>query len=289
MSNYLRYFIVFLLFSSLFYSYSVIIEGERLKELIEKKLPFVVQKRGLAVTVKEIEIINISDGIVESKVTSSIKIAFKKKPITINVLTKTIPKLDGSNLSFKIYSFKINSLIQMKKVKGFLKRKIENIKIPIKKLERLSWFTSVKSIAFQDNGALDMRVMLSKVLIFMLIPLFLLHEIGLVLIMFYQKFLSPRKKYMCAKGELYQNGTCSSITKEAFKKDGFIAGIKECIGSTKKCKEAYKVIHKKENRKDGTSCDCSYCGGCNVDSCDILGSSSSACDCGAVPCEIGSC
>jgi len=289
MSNYLRYLIALLLFSSLFFTYTITIDREILQQKIDKKLPLTIKKKGFTVTITAVEFIDVSNGIVESNVTSNIKMAHIKRSINLKIFTKTKPKLHGSSLSFELLSFRLNSIVQMREVKGFLKRKIENIKIPIKKLERLSWLTSVKSITFQDNGDLDMRVILSKVLILFLIPLFLLREIGLVLIIFYQKFLSPRKKYKCAKGELYQNGTCSSTTKEAFKKDGFIAGIKEYISSTKKCKEAYKVIDKKENRKDGTSCDCSSCAGCNVGSCDVLGSSSSACDCGAVPYEVGSC
>jgi putative component of membrane protein insertase Oxa1/YidC/SpoIIIJ protein YidD len=281
---------VLLLLGSLFYSYTITIDKETLQQKIDKKLPLSVKKKAFTVTITGVEITHISHGIVKSEVATNIKIAHIKKSINLKIFSKTKPKLHGSLLSFELLSFKLNSIVQIKEVKGFLKRKIEKIKIPIKKLEKLSLFTSVKSISFQDNGDLDIRVLLSKVLIFLLIPFFLLREIGLLFIIFYQKFLSPRKRYRCAKGELYQNGTCSSTTKEIFKKDGFIAGVKEYRRSIKKCKEAYKTMKKREKRADGTSCDCSYCGGCgNVGSCDVLGSSSASCDCGATPCEVGSC
>jgi putative component of membrane protein insertase Oxa1/YidC/SpoIIIJ protein YidD len=185
----------------------------------------------------------------------------------------------------------MNRFIKLKEVKGILKQKIENIKIPIKKLKHTAWFASVKGIKFQDNGVLEIRLGISKLILALLIPLFLLREIGLLLIGIYQKFISPRKKYKCAKGALYQDGTCSSTTKEAFKKHGFIAGIKEYRHSTTECKKAYKTL-KEEERRDGTSCGAEYFTSCGGGSCggDAVSSSAGACDCGAVtPCDVASC
>ncbi len=110
--------------------------------------------------------------------------------------------------------------------------------------------------------------------------------------MLYQKFLSPRKKHKCAKGVLYQNGTCSSSTKEAFKKDGFIAGMKEYKKSTKECKKAYKSIKNKENKK-GQWCDALACSGCAGGSgTEVVGSSATLCEmgsCATAPCDVASC
>ena len=299
MLNYLRYFIVIVLFGSLFYTYTLSIEASKLKSAIEKKLPMVIDKKGFLLTLNSMEILGISNNVVSSKIYADIKVSssnrfgkfLPKKSMHLNIETETIPKLNGSSVSFELLSFKMNRFIKMKEVKGLLKQKIANIKIPIKKLKNTAWFASVKGIKFQDDGVLNVRLGISKVIIFFLIPLFLLREIGLLLISIYQKFISPRKKYKCAKGKLYQEGTCSSTTKEAFKKHGFIAGIKEYKHSTKQCKEAYKTL-KKEERRDGTSCGAEYCSSCGGGSCggDAVGSSAGACDCGAItPCDVGSC
>jgi len=298
MLNYLRYFIVTILIGLLFHTYTLDIESATVKAAIDKKLPMKIDKKGFLLTIKSIDILDISNSVVHSKMNADIKMSssnilgkfLSKKSMHITVETKTIPKFHGTSLSFELLSFKMNKFIKLKDIKGFLKNKIENIKIPIKKLKKISWFASVKRIKFEDSGVLLLSIGVSKLIIFLLIPLFLLREIGLFLITVYQKFLSPRKKYRCAKGELHQEGTCSSTTKEAFKKDGFIAGIKEYRRSTKQCKIAYKTL-KKEERRDGTSCDGDYCAVCGSGSCggDAVGSSAAACDVGVVPCEIGSC
>jgi len=256
-----------------------------------------IDKKGFLLTIEKLEIVEIINNTVTSNLAGSVQISqqsrwskwLPKKSLHFRLKTKTVPKLQGNTLSFELLSFKFNKFIKLKEVKGALKEKIEKIKLPIKKLKKFAWFASVKHISFQEDGALLVTLGISKLLIFLLIPLFLLREIGLLLIVLYQKFLSPRKKYRCAKGELYQNGTCSSTTKEAFVKHGFIAGVKAYRKSTKECKEAHKKL-KKKGRADGTSCDCSYCGGCGDGSCgsgDTLGSSTSVCD--GASCDFGGC
>jgi putative component of membrane protein insertase Oxa1/YidC/SpoIIIJ protein YidD len=298
--NYFRYFIVLILLGSLFYTYTITIESSTLKAAIDKKLPIHIDKKGFLLTLNDIEILDISNHVVSSKINADIKVSssnkfakfLPKKSMHMNIHTQTIPKLHGTSLSFELLSFKMNKIIKIKEVKGLLKEKIENIKIPIKKLKHISWFSSVKEMYFTNSGDLILDLVVSKWLVLLLLPLFLLREVGLLFIWIYQKFISPRKKYKCAKGELYQNGTCSSTTKEAFKKDGFIAGMKEYRRSTRECKEAYKTL-KKEKHRDGTSCDGDYCSVCGSGSCggsDALGSSASACEIGgALPCEVGSC
>jgi len=297
--NYLRYFIVIVLLGLLFYTYTITIEPTTLKTAIDKKLPMKIDRKGFLLTVKNIDILDISNNVVHSKMNADIKVSssnrfgkfLPKKSMHLHIETETIPKLHGSAVSFELLSFKMNRFIKLKEVKGILKKKIENIKIPIKKLKYTAWFASVKGIKFQDNGVLEIRLGISKLIILLLLPLLLLRKIGLLLIWIYQKFISPRKKYKCAKGELFQDGTCSSTTKEAFKKYGFITGIKEYKYSTKQCKEAYKTL-KKEERRDATSCGAEYCSSCGGSSCggDAVGSSTGACDCGAItPCDVASC
>ncbi len=299
MFNYLRYFVVVILLGLLFYSYTISIEPSALKSHIEKKLPLRIDKKGFLLTVNNIEILETKKNVLSTKVLADVQVSHRnkwakflpKKSMHLTILTETIPKLHGSSLSFEVLSFKLNKVIKLKEVKGLLKKKLEEIKIPIRSLKKIAWFASIKKISFQDNGDLLMKVGVSKLIILLLIPLFLLREIGLVLITFYQKFLSPRKKYRCAKGELYQDGTCSSSTKEAFKKHGFIAGMKEYRRSIKECKTAYNILGKDKIHKDSLLCDSAFCSTCgDIGSCagDGAGSSASACDLsGAVPCDVG--
>jgi putative component of membrane protein insertase Oxa1/YidC/SpoIIIJ protein YidD len=297
--NYLRYFIVTLLLFSFFYSYSITIEQSAIEEKIAKKLPMKIDKKGFLLMIEKLEIVDIVNNTVSSNLVGSVQISqqnrwskfLPKKSLHFKLKTKTIPKLQGNTLSFELLSFKFNKFnkfIKLKDVKGVLKEKIEKIKLPIKKLKKFAWFASVKHIEFQEDAALLVTLGISKLVIFLLIPLFLLREIGIFLIVLYQKFLSPRKKYRCARGELYQNGTCSSTTKEVFIKHGFIGGVKAYRKSTKECKEAHKKL-KKKGRTDGTSCDCSYCGGCGGGSCGGDTASSSASVCDGASCDFGGC
>ena len=155
----------------------------------------------------------------------------------------------------------------------------------MKGLEKVSWFSSIDNIHFKSNDDLKLEVGISKWLLSLLIPLFLLREIGLFFIYIYQRFLSPRKKYKCAKGVLYQNGTCSSTTKEAFKKHGFLAGMKEYKQSTKKCKAASKTLNRNKKKEGDSGLDCSSCSpNCGGGG----GGSSSSCDC-SPSCDVGGC
>jgi len=290
MANYLRYFILLILLGSLFYSYPLRVEQSTIQNALDKKLPIAIDKKGFLLTLNHIDVIAVSNNIVESELNSTIQVSHNnkfskflpKKSINFIIHSKSIPKLQNNYLSFEILSFKINKLIKVKEVKGLLKRKIEAIKIPIKTLKKFSWFASVNSIQVHDDGDLDIKLGLSKWIVLTLIPLFLLREIGLFTIFIYQKFLSPRKKYRCAKGELYQKGTCSSTTKEAFKKGGFIAGMKAYRNSTKQCKEAYKKLKKDERRDNISCCDVPFCSGCGGDN---LCSTSSRCD--VISCNVG--
>lgn len=292
MLNYLRYFVVLILLGSLSYTYLISIKQATFKSMIDKKLPILIKKKALIISINNIEIIDVSNNILESNVKTTVKmnelnkignflskVLKKDNSVKLNFLTQTKPKVNGSFISFELLSLKVNTFIHIKKVKGFLKEKIESIKIPIKKLEKISWLISVKSFHFDDTEDLNIELGLSKLIIFLLIPLFLLREIGLLLIYIYQKVLSPKKGYKCAKGELYQNGTCSSTTKEVFKNHGFIAGMREYRNSTKKCKKAYKTMKEKENKRDCTSCD--PCPSPSCGSADI--------GCGSLSCDIGSC
>jgi len=125
-------------------------------------------------------------------------------------------------------------------------------------------------------------------------------EIGIFFIEVYQEFISPRKGYRCAKGALYENGTCSSCVKEVMNEKGFIAGIKEYFKTTKECKEAMKIIEEKrekgewkESKQEKSTKQENIEKGClagmveeSVCGCGELGVES-ACETGS--CDIGSC
>ena len=194
--NYVRYFIVVVLLGLLFYSYTLIITPSTFKSHIEKKLPLHIDKKGFLFSINNIEILESKNNMLSTKMLADVQVSHNnklakflpKKSIHLKIFTKTIPKIHGSSLSFEVLSFKLNSVIKLKEVKGLLKRKLEKIKIPIRSLKKIAWFASIKKIVFLDNGDLLMTVGISKLIILLLIPLFLLREIGLVLIVLYQKF-----------------------------------------------------------------------------------------------------
>ncbi|CAA6821476.1 MAG: Unknown protein [uncultured Sulfurovum sp.] len=296
MLNYLRYFITLLLLYSLFYSYEIGIQKETLQEEIDLRMPMTIDKKGFVVTVSKLKIENIHDNVIESKLLGHIQAnnkniitkvfkSYGDKSIKLDVLSKVKPQIEGSVLSFKVLSLSLNNFVKIKEVNGHINKQIEKIEIPLKSLEKVSWLASIENIHFKNNDDLKLEVGISKWLLSLLISLFLLREIGLFFIYLYQRFLSPRKKYKCAKGVLYQNGTCSSTTKEAFKKHGFLAGMKEYRQSTKKCKEASQTLRKNKKNEGNTGLNCSSCSpNCGGGG----GGSSSSCDC-SPSCDVGGC
>ena len=323
MLNYFRYLIAIILFGSLFYTYKISISEDMIRTTIDKKLPLVVSKRGFDINITDVIFNDYTDGnIVDATIKGTIKVdaenSIKNKAksfmgklfggdekvepvadtfhnVIINAEAK--PRLEGSKLSFKVISMEIENIMNINRLNGTVQRLLEKITIPIKKLENYSFIFTVKKIMFDIDGSLLVDLRIKPLLIFLLIPLFLLREIGLLLISFYQKFLSPRKGYSCAKNHVHQNGTCSSTTKQAFKDDGFIAGMKEYKNSTNECKAAYKSIEEKRLSK-GDACDVAICAGCDgLSAAEGIGEGAvgmSECgsglgDCGAGGCDIGAC
>ena len=325
MLNYLRYTLVALLLFSAFYSYKISLSEEYITSAIDKKLPMFIQKKGFDVNITSVTLDDVSDdGILSSTVIGTIKmngnnavhkkaksflgkmfgsdsktLAAVDKKAHISISTTSKPVLNGSKLSFKIYSISVEHLFSKKKVLGVIQRRIEQITIPIKKLDKLSFVASARSLSFDIDGALIIEVGINFWLVIALIPLLLLREIGLLLISFYQNFLSPRKGYSCAKNHVHENGTCSSTTKQAFIDGGFISGMKEYKKSTTECKAAYKSLES-DKRSRSNALDASFCAGCDglyasegieagFSGCEAEGCSGSIGDCGSGGCEIGSC
>jgi len=225
---------------------------------------------------------------------SNIEWINKLNKYTINNKLKNIFK---EKLNIKIYKIKLPKYINEKYINKLFNKNIilsnNNLKLKID----LKW-----------------KYFLISTLILIILYL---KEIGIGLIIFYQKFISHKKGYRCAKGVLYNKGTCSSCVKEKMEKEGFIAGIKEYFKTTKECKEAMKIIKEKKEKgewksieipnkkyitKENTEkgiiggiieesiCGCgeaSLEGACDIGSCDAGACDIGSCDAGA--CDIGAC
>jgi len=330
MLNYIRYAIAILLFSTLFYSTTITIPEETINSAVQKKLPIHISKKGFDITVSEIETLEVFEDSIQTNIIGEVKISsenslgkyvkkdtgflskfFKKesrekfvnKSYNVDILSTVKPIINGSTLSFDPISMDINGVVKIDRFKGVLKRKLREIKIPIKQLEKYSFIGEIDDIKFSKNGDLNIDFGISKWILFALIFVFMLREVGMVLIELYQKFISPNKGYKCAKGHLHGNGTCSSDTKKAFKEGGFISGMKEYRKSTKECKLAYKEITDSRNGKT-SACDLAICAGCDgsplafgseatLSGMEVGGCEASACDiggCGDIgACDVGAC
>jgi putative component of membrane protein insertase Oxa1/YidC/SpoIIIJ protein YidD len=195
----------------------------------------------------------------------------KEYPFSANL--KVIPVIRNSFISFKVKDINIEKIKISEKIKKNIIFFVEKINIKNKKLESMEFFASIKSISYKDNS-IFVNIGFSSFLLFCLIVLFSLREIGLLLIVFYQKFLSDKKSYKCAKGAINGTGTCSSSTKQAFKKGGFFKGMKVYFQSTKECRKAYESS--KSSSSSSSFCDV------GVGACDAgVGAGVGACDLGA--------
>ena len=303
--NYIRYFIVVLLLGSLFFTQSIELDGNKLYDKVLEKLPIEKEKNGFTAIITDIEVIDINEkGYIESLVSvdaispgvSLFGKTITSKTIHLKVQTLSKPKIKNGEIYFDVSKISVNDLIKINKIKGIVRTLMESIKLKNKKLEELGSFINIRNVSIiGDRDEFNILVKFGIVLwiYFLIIPLLLLREIGILLISFYQKFLSPKKGYRCAKGALHGGDTCSSSVKKEFEKTGFYGGMKEYFRSTKECKVAHKTI--KENR-DNTNHSCidgAVCSGLEFSSCS--GSSSAglgecgAGGCGAGSCDIGSC
>ena len=297
MLNYIRYILVILLLAFYFFSsnFGIEISKERMKTSIERKLPISKEILGTVIDVNQINIHKVYDDsyieleiIGELKANSIVSIFAKSESFSIIALGE--PELSENKINFYIEKIDTNSTSKLlKKVltsKAFIK-KISNTSFKIKKLEELSFYATVDSIEFHTDGSLLVKTSISLWIIILIVFITLLREIGLFLIFIYQRFISSKKGYKCALGQAKGNGTCSSITKNAFKERGFIHGIKTYFKTTRECKEIYEGTH-----GDCLDCDCN-CGNlapgsgmasrtCDNAACIGIGSLGQGCDnCGS--------
>lgn len=101
-----------------------------------------------------------------------------------------------------------------------------------------------------------------------------MNKLLLLLIMLYQRHLSPRKGYRCAYSVLYQTQGCSGAVKEIIQQKGVIAGWGEIRQRFADCRLAAQTIRQKQHlnevirKKKNNNCDCSGCDGAVCRDCD---------------------
>jgi len=173
--------------------------------------------------------ISVEDGILYFKNISNVKVFWKKDKTEVKV--------------FKNSRF-LNSFVHL----------MEDIKLyrigdrTLLKNKALLYFLDIDSLSVDNvkNGHFDIVVHygLKSIFVFILFIFILLvfsREIFLFLILIYQKFLSNRKNYICARG-VHLGETCSTVVYNEIKNKGFISGVVRYFNSSKECKESYREL-----------------------------------------------
>ncbi|MGR8941516.1 MAG: membrane protein insertion efficiency factor YidD [Gammaproteobacteria bacterium] len=124
------------------------------------------------------------------------------------------------------------------------------------------------------------------------IPASTVKHLAILLIVFYQKFISPFKGFRCAHAVLHGGDSCSEAVKKIVREKGPIGGSADIRARFCACKEAHEtLIGNGQRRRDrcdcsDCSCDCSdLCGSKKSDACDGIGcdlsdlSCDARCDC----------
>tara|TARA_R110000868_G_scaffold408587_1_gene691983 strand:- start:3078 stop:3344 length:267 start_codon:yes stop_codon:yes gene_type:complete len=81
-------------------------------------------------------------------------------------------------------------------------------------------------------------------------------SIGLLLINIYQKYISPRKGFKCAYGQITGRWTCSSFGKIAISKHGLLKGVLLINRQMKNCERLHFKI---DGYGDGCAQDTEKC------------------------------
>ena len=219
---------------------------------------------------------------------------------------------------------KIDKVLEIdnSKVKEFILNSLQ--KHYIKVYELKNNYFSIESVTIDKNNPFNVNVKskVSLLILFggiLLLFLSLLREISILAIIMYQKFLSPKKGYICARNYYEGGGSCSERTKKTFKDNGVYAGFKEYFDTTKKCKHIYnenKLNESKDTKNNdlknntcnscdnttsnnhsclildigtdmiegiGSGCNVGHTSGCDVGVCDV-----GHCD-GIGACDVGHC
>jgi len=91
-----------------------------------------------------------------------------------------------------------------------------------------------------------------------------MRKIAILMINFYQRFLSPVKGFRCAYGALHGKGTCSQIVKDIVRHEGVFKGWPKIKQQFNNCKSAYLQLQdnpdldkgKKKKKRKCDNCDC---------------------------------
>lgn len=259
------------------------------------KLLLDLKNNKLYITILDIKFKNLDTNDVYDKSLENVK---EKAENVTNKLNKYLKnKIDIDKVGEKI---KDNVVIDKEEISKVIKNVISSEEIKIYSLGFYGLLINDISINNLDNNNFNIEFVINKTLFLILgiiIVFFsLLKEILLFSIKFYQKHLSKRKNYKCARGVVTGDGTCSSIVRKKLEEDGAISAINEYFKTTKKCKEDYEIYKKEKENKNknnlngsSNNSDCcnwlptpSGCGGSHhgghTDSCDCGGGDCSPCN-----------
>lgn len=108
----------------------------------------------------------------------------------------------------------------------------------------------------------------------------------ILLIVFYQKFISPIKGFRCAYAVLNGGDSCSEAVKKIVREKGPFGGRRDIRARFQACKEANEILIANGQRRRGRN-DCDDCPDCDCDCTDACPSRTSASDaCGRMSCDL---
>jgi putative component of membrane protein insertase Oxa1/YidC/SpoIIIJ protein YidD len=89
-------------------------------------------------------------------------------------------------------------------------------------------------------------------------------HLALLLIVFYQKFISPYKGFRCAYAVLHGGDSCSEAVKKIVRDKGPFGGRRDIRARFQACKEANEILIRNGQRRRGRN-DCDECPDCDCD------------------------
>jgi putative component of membrane protein insertase Oxa1/YidC/SpoIIIJ protein YidD len=112
----------------------------------------------------------------------------------------------------------------------------------------------------------------------------------IVLIVFYQKFISPYKGFRCAYVVLHGGDSCSEAVRKIVQAQGPFGGYRDIRARFQACKEANETLIRNGQRRRGQN-DCDECSDCDCDCSDACRSGKwnacegISCDLPELPCD----
>jgi putative component of membrane protein insertase Oxa1/YidC/SpoIIIJ protein YidD len=113
-------------------------------------------------------------------------------------------------------------------------------------------------------------------------------HLAILLIVFYQKFISPFKGFRCAYAVLRGGDSCSEAVKKIVRDKGLLGGYRDIRARFQACKEANETLIRNRQRRRGRN-DCDECFDCDcTDACRFKKSDACegmSCDLPDLPCD----